>query len=202
MKKLMIGIIAGFVLGSAATLHAAGETVQAVIAALKFRVNGAEVPLKNNPLVVNGTSYLPVREVAELLGYKVEYDAETATVNLSVYRKDDNFMNNVEKSVNDILTNYILDNVDGVQEIMWNGMRAIQYKGKTYFNYQDFKEKFYNKSNPIESTTRIDLFMGVYTFYYNNEKITSFKETDTNYVVSYKKMMYFNTNLFPNQPAE
>ncbi|MCR8635738.1 copper amine oxidase N-terminal domain-containing protein [Paenibacillus radicis (ex Xue et al. 2023)] len=83
MKKLIIGLSIGMMLGSTATAIAAtSETVQATFAKFAFKVNGQEKELKTAPLVVDGTSYLPVREVAGLLGYDLKYDDTTRTIDL------------------------------------------------------------------------------------------------------------------------
>ncbi|MDO3681977.1 stalk domain-containing protein [Paenibacillus ehimensis] len=84
MKKLVIGLTLGMLLGSAATaLAATNETVQATFAKFVFKVNGQERQLQTTPLVVDGTSYLPVREVAGLLGYELKYDEATREISLT-----------------------------------------------------------------------------------------------------------------------
>ena len=84
MKKLVIGLTLGMLLGSAATaLAATNETVQATFAKFVFKVNGQEKELKTTPLVVDGTSYLPVREISGLLGYELKYDEATREISLT-----------------------------------------------------------------------------------------------------------------------
>ncbi|WP_282936331.1 stalk domain-containing protein [Paenibacillus sp. RC67] len=87
MKKLIIGLTAGMLIGSAATAFASsediGKDVQAVCAKFTFKVNGAEKPLETTPLVYEGTAYLPVREVAKLTGYELLYKEDTRTIELT-----------------------------------------------------------------------------------------------------------------------
>ncbi|WP_079911206.1 stalk domain-containing protein [Paenibacillus sp. 32352] len=87
MKKLIAGLTAGMLIGSAATAFASsediGKQVQAVFAKFVFKVNGAEKPLETTPLVYEGTAYLPVREVAKLTGYELVYQEETRTIELT-----------------------------------------------------------------------------------------------------------------------
>lgn len=87
MKKLIIGLTAGMLVGSAATAFASsediGKQVQAVYAKFIFKVNGAEKPLETTPLVYEGTAYLPVREVAKLTGYELSYHEDTRTIELT-----------------------------------------------------------------------------------------------------------------------
>jgi len=81
MRKTVLALALGLLLGSAGTSVAAtSETIQATVAKLRFVVNGEERELRTDPLVVDGTSYLPVREVANLLGYDVTYRADSRTV--------------------------------------------------------------------------------------------------------------------------
>ncbi|SDD26673.1 Copper amine oxidase N-terminal domain-containing protein [Paenibacillus sp. UNCCL117] len=83
MKKVIIALSLGMLIGSAATAVAAtSETVQATIAKFVIKVNGQEKQLTTSPIVVDGNSYLPVREVAGLLGAKVAYDDATRTISL------------------------------------------------------------------------------------------------------------------------
>ncbi|MBE1446778.1 copper amine oxidase N-terminal domain-containing protein [Paenibacillus sp. OAS669] len=83
MKKIILPLSIGVMIGlTATTVSAASESVQAAIAQFVFKVNGEEKELKNSPLVVDGTSYLPVREVAALLGYELDYDEATRTIQL------------------------------------------------------------------------------------------------------------------------
>ncbi|SDC70315.1 Copper amine oxidase N-terminal domain-containing protein [Paenibacillus sp. UNCCL117] len=83
MKKLIIALSLGMLIGSATTAIAAtSETVQATIAKFVIKVNGQEKQLATSPIVVDGNSYLPVREVAGLLGAEVGYDDATRTISL------------------------------------------------------------------------------------------------------------------------
>jgi Copper amine oxidase N-terminal domain. len=80
MKRLILGLVIGMLIGSAATAFAASDTVTATIAKLRFVVNGEERDVQTEQLVVMGTTYLPVREVANMLGYDVVYRSDSKTV--------------------------------------------------------------------------------------------------------------------------
>jgi len=85
MKKLIVGLTAGMLIGSAATAFAAEDVakeVKALLGSFSFKVNGVEKKLETTPLVYEGTAYLPVREVAKLTGYELEYKEETRTIEL------------------------------------------------------------------------------------------------------------------------
>jgi hypothetical protein len=46
-------------------------------------INGEAKQLSTEPLVVKGTTYLPVREIAKMLGYDVTYRADSNTIELT-----------------------------------------------------------------------------------------------------------------------
>lgn len=85
MKKLILGLIIGMMIGSITTVSAAslGE-VTAVFANFIFKVNGQVKQLDRDttPLVYDGASYLPVRGLANLVGFDVDYNTESRTIEL------------------------------------------------------------------------------------------------------------------------
>ncbi|MGG4552615.1 stalk domain-containing protein [Paenibacillus humicus] len=85
MKKtlhIIIALCLGMMIGMTTTALGAPikETVQASFEKIKFVVNGEEKPLDADPLVYQGSTYLPVRTVLNTLGYDVGYKADTKTV--------------------------------------------------------------------------------------------------------------------------
>lgn len=95
MKKTFIKTVAtlgiGMMIGSATLAAAAPSTVQAVLTKFSLSVNGHEQKLENDPLVYNGKTYLPVREVAEITGYKLNYDNKSKSIKLE--SKEDTVVN-------------------------------------------------------------------------------------------------------------
>ncbi len=82
MKKFISGLIIGLVLATATSVTAAGG-ILAQFADFNLVVNGQAKVLQTKPLVYNGTSYLPVREMANLVGYDVTYKADSQTIELN-----------------------------------------------------------------------------------------------------------------------
>lgn len=83
MKRLVIGLVIGLMIGMTGTAIAAqSDTVQAVFQKFNFIVNGQEQQLDADPLVYQGTTYLPVRVVANMLGYDVTYKASDQRIEL------------------------------------------------------------------------------------------------------------------------
>lgn len=83
MKKLVLGLVIGMLLGSmGAALAADSPAVQAMFEKFSLKINDKE-PVEIQPLTYNGTTYLPVREAAKLLGYEVDYDKATRLIELT-----------------------------------------------------------------------------------------------------------------------
>ena len=84
MKKTLKGFVIGFIAATVLTggLSLAAQTVRIVL-------NGNElIPTDANgkrvdPLLVDGTTYLPVRAISSALGLEVAWDEETYTVSLT-----------------------------------------------------------------------------------------------------------------------
>jgi hypothetical protein len=78
MKKFISGVVLGGILATSITVY--GEEVknlvgQAIQGTFPVKMDG-EV-LKNEAVVLDGTSYLPVREIGEKLGMEVKFTPET-----------------------------------------------------------------------------------------------------------------------------
>jgi hypothetical protein len=83
MKKLILALMIGMMIGSITTAVAATEgEVTAVFANFILKINGQEKEMESTPLVYDGTSYLPVRAMANLVGYDVTYETESRTIGL------------------------------------------------------------------------------------------------------------------------
>jgi len=82
MKKFIAGLVIGLLIATAGVGLAAGEIIQATFAKFNFVVNGEAKTLETDPLVYQGTTYLPVRVVSNLLGYDVTYKADSRTIEL------------------------------------------------------------------------------------------------------------------------
>ncbi|MNW36734.1 hypothetical protein D3C74_137520 [compost metagenome] len=81
--KTLATLVLGMALGSATLAAAAPSTLKAVIADFKIIVNGESKTLTKSPIVVDGTTYLPVREVAGLVGADLKYDGANKKIELT-----------------------------------------------------------------------------------------------------------------------
>ncbi|WP_307397297.1 stalk domain-containing protein [Bacillus horti] len=78
---MLIGLVAGLLIGSVGTAAANNTAVQAIFSSFTLQVEGVELPIE--PLVHEGSTYLPVRQVAGMLGFDVSYTSATRTIGLA-----------------------------------------------------------------------------------------------------------------------
>lgn len=78
----MIALILGILIGSVSTVTASTDYVQAQFAKFNLVINGEGVELEADPLVYQGTTYLPVRVMSNTLGYDVTYKADSRTIEM------------------------------------------------------------------------------------------------------------------------
>jgi hypothetical protein len=83
MKKLISFLSIALISFSSGALAFNSDEVIAKITSLNFTVNGQQKQADDEILNVNGKSYLPVRSIANLLGYSVSFDGSTQTVGFS-----------------------------------------------------------------------------------------------------------------------
>lgn len=94
MKRRLQGLIAGILLGAMLTSGVVyakqiSETAELFYNNIKISLNSQEILPKDatgnyvEPFIINGTTYLPVRAVANALGISVDWDGNTNTVILS-----------------------------------------------------------------------------------------------------------------------
>jgi hypothetical protein len=87
MKKFLAGLIIGIMLMSA--VFADSRTIEAFYSNIKISIDGNIVELKDTtgnpvePFIYEGTTYLPVRAIAEALGMEVKFNETTNTVELA-----------------------------------------------------------------------------------------------------------------------
>lgn len=98
MRKFVSGLVIGILLTSTLVFSFANiDEIKAVFGNFNFVINGEKVSLQTQPIVVNGSTYLPVREIAKLLGYEVDYDSNSKTIILESNTQID-LLANLEKA--------------------------------------------------------------------------------------------------------
>lgn len=115
IKYLTIGLIAGILLATAGSSLAA-NIIERVTASIRtdytVELDGKPIDLEKSPLVYDGSSYLPVREIAGILGHSVDFEKNTIILTKEVEQLSDEWISlgdlanvhNVFVSVGDIIT--------------------------------------------------------------------------------------------------
>ncbi len=83
MKKRLQGLVAGVLIGATVAgtgVFAYTNYIEAVYNNIRIVVDGKEVHTDTEPFISEGTTYLPVRAVAEALGKPVYWDGPNYTV--------------------------------------------------------------------------------------------------------------------------
>ncbi|QSF46790.1 copper amine oxidase N-terminal domain-containing protein [Paenibacillus tianjinensis] len=77
MRKFILGLLCGLVIASSSVAFASGS-IKALLFPASFEINGSTVTPSSSvqALHVNGSTYVPLRFIAENLGATVGYDAE------------------------------------------------------------------------------------------------------------------------------
>lgn len=120
MKKHFFSICFGMLLGivlvtSTGVSAAISNTITASFEKFNFIVNGETKELEADPLVYQGSTYLPVRVVSNMLGYDITYKKDSRTIEL--------FSNDLEASVMEART---IEVVDNKLEIMEQEISALE----------------------------------------------------------------------------
>ncbi len=137
MKKFK-GYIIGFVLGSlffSGISYAASGEIKATLSNFIVKINGEQKTFSNNPVVINGYTYLPLRDVAEAVGYTIGF--ENGVISLESIKTPELNTNATthidEKIIEPEVLNDYLDN---------SSSPALKYNDNVYLPLRQGAEKF------------------------------------------------------------
>lgn len=191
MKKMILGLCIGLIIGLTTNSFAAtiGEKVQAAYTSFNFVVNGEVKEIDSLPIVINGTSYLPVRAMSNMLGYDVTYKADSRTIELN----DPDIINQMSEG------DYTMaESVSTSIEVTeYNGLRAITVDGQMYFNLRDYSLKFNPISWGYDSSTET-LFLAEYEEDSSKviEVFSEVNKNEPNAFISHKGVSYINISYY------
>jgi hypothetical protein len=84
-KKLILVVCSTVLLFGSQAVQAADATMKAISVKFKIMVSGAEVKLEKDPVVIDGSTYLPVRALSDALGQYVKWDDASKTISLTSF---------------------------------------------------------------------------------------------------------------------
>ncbi|MCR2806849.1 ELKS/Rab6-interacting/CAST family protein [Paenibacillus soyae] len=154
MKKILIGFIAGALFATTGTVMADSEFFNKVTATVRsdytFEVEGEKVSVGRAPLVYNGASYVPLRELARIMDKKVDfYDGV-----IRIYTALDDADAELERLRNNVqLANTNLEKMQKIISEADAGLRDLTYEERAVIenaivDYQDaidFNERMIEK---------------------------------------------------------
>ena len=145
MKKRLQGLVAGVLIGTMLTsgmalAKQASETINVIYDNIKILIDGEEYQPKDangnvvEPFIYNGTTYLPVRAIANAFDKEVGWSAETMTVSLGSQKFE--WLN--KQSHIDYQPEYC-----GSSEftLIDNGIRLYQSGGGVWHEYEMFPKQ-------------------------------------------------------------
>ncbi len=87
MKKVILGILLGFTMAMAFTSFANSDFLTAQIATFDIEVSGEKFEGENPPVVIEGRTYLALRDTAEALGIEVYWNGDERKVEIGETKK-------------------------------------------------------------------------------------------------------------------
>ncbi|MFB7817427.1 stalk domain-containing protein [Paenibacillus chitinolyticus] len=167
MKKYVVGALFGFVLAFAASANAEVRTMIDKIVEGTFPVTIEGKKLETDAVVIEGSTYLPVRAFGEAVGYDVKFDSklgvslEHKKIEQTVdedYKKDPIYINNQKgqklMSERDALTEKISSLYKQIEDydrvVMENGIIIAKEKDDYYYSIQKEREALMKQRDEIE----------------------------------------------------
>lgn len=141
MKKFVSGFLVGAILFCGLPALAKTDTVQGVYNKIKIAVNGKSISFAkgDEPISVNGRTYVPAKYIAEALGATVNYDSKSSTININSAAKS-------EAIASDLSTESKID-----------GFRIFYQDGQEFVSFPDvIRNMPYDKSKTILITSTVN----------------------------------------------
>lgn len=173
-KGFILGCITSLVILLSFQSYAEGfwKTISVAVNSITLKVNDEKVWVDN--FVYNGTTYVPLRAVSEMLNKNVDWDDRTRTVNISDNYSSYSYQNNRNALKPDLVFSdpSVYVNVYGVPELKF---KAVNYSDKDIISFE-FRCKFLNiYDRPVYRIGSVD------PYYYGIAPYTSLKSAKTLY---------------------
>lgn len=141
LRKYIIGAVVGSLLTVSTSIFAE-DGLEKVLDAyyrkdLNITLNGENLKLNNAPIIANGSTYLPLREMGNITGLNVDWNSETQTVVLNTYSNQQGNSNNGSSNNSDSSYNEIP--LDGY---ISSDAPALKVNGKIYLPLRAGLDKY------------------------------------------------------------
>ncbi|OAS21127.1 stalk domain-containing protein [Paenibacillus oryzisoli] len=140
-KMLFVGLITGAILATAGTSFAESAITE-VKAFLRpdftVQVDGNKAELENTPLIYEGSSYLPVRELAGLLGKEVDFNNGTIVLREKTVNSADWISLRDYAAMNNLKVSTVPDTNNTVFSASINSVTLFTFEGSKATNGNSF----------------------------------------------------------------
>lgn len=173
IKNIFTCILIGCLITTATPVlaNSLNQTIEVVFNAVKVQVNGENKDVES--ILYNGTTYLPMRKVAELVGKDIEWNQQTMTANIVNKKAISNELPTIiDYGFTDDLSLYGVDFSDGIS--VWLSNPKISAS-----SIQPFYERilvFVNGENMSVSTPNIIGFNEQYGYKYQPIKYETYSK--------------------------
>lgn len=202
MKKYIKGVITGAIIASVLMNTAFSATVkksiEVVYNSINITVNGDKVNSDN--ILYNGTTYVPLRAISEILGKEVRWDksTNTASINDEIFEKSEKSKVDSKENLNEETSGQAVDSqlkkaMIG-ETITDNGLSVTLEK--IQYNDDDFRP------NDSDSTSIYSKGFGVYYKIENNTEKTYRKPSIRFKLVSSKFENELNSMGYSHHPVK
>jgi hypothetical protein len=148
VKKFVAGLLVGILLMCG--IAVAGQIIAEQVD-YKILVNGKQVQLAKQPVSIDDSTYLPLRAVAELVGYDVGFDGNSNTISLNAKiptQQPQTTVPSEKKIINSSIT--------------FNGQKldintVLVYNGEYYCKARELRDQF-NFKWDWDTTNRVFIF--------------------------------------------
>jgi hypothetical protein len=213
-KQFIAGLIVGAMLLSVGTVFAGTQAIEAFYNGIKISIDGKAAELKDvagnpvEPFIYNGTTYLPVRAIAEALGMEVKFNESTNTVELAKKKVGNVTLEDPAKIAIELEKQKEIEQLASLVDIFdrdidaWNfvddsEIKVTQYKDgrKFVMPYEIYKISKIVSNYSINKENKTLTLYGKYKeTFLSNIPLISIDRGNVEYVIPYD---YYNTNLLP-----
>lgn len=155
MKKVILGILIGFMMATAFASFANSDFFTAQKATFDIEVSGKKFEGENPPVVIEGRTYLPLKDIGEALNVSVEWNGTERKVEIGKQPSKAEYFNKVGGLIERDFADVTLIVVDGLQYATVDLFRGYtQSEGKDiYINFNGKSLKVRKNGNPTEHST-------------------------------------------------
>lgn len=130
MKKIIISLAACALLGTVSVAAAAPSTVKATMDVFKIAINGQIKSYATNVLIYQGTTYVPVRNVANFFDLQAEYMASSKSVSFTRTIETNEWISLIELQKLNKISITPISNQEGAYDITISGKSVLKvYSG-------------------------------------------------------------------------